>query len=124
MFKLEINASIASRTANEIRNQKEQLRRQLFIKAVQDSLDKIVGYISKAADNGNFVTFVPYAHEEPEFTGDIEQPVVMTEDVMDEVKTVLIEGGYEVKINNKVGSNELKISWPDPREEEEEDGCR
>jgi hypothetical protein len=48
----------------------------------------------------------------------------MAEDVMDEVKRVLVEGGYEVKINNRVGSNELKISWPDPREEEEEDGCR
>ena len=126
MFKLEINATTASKTAAAVRAEKEQREKELFNKQIQTALDGITQYIIKAVDAGLFETVVPYVNQEPEFTGDVEPPIIMTDEACHEVKLLLRhEGGYEVSaIKNKVGSLELKITWPDPREEEEEDGCK
>ena len=125
MFKLEVNAAVASKTAVAVRAEKEQKEKELFNKQVQSALDGITQYIIKAADAGVFEVNVPYVNQEPEFTGDVEPPVIMTNKVLYEVKLVLQNGGYEVStIKNKVGTLELEISWPDPREEEDDDSTK
>ena len=112
MFKLQINAQDASKTASMVREQKAEKERELFKKQVQETLDAIVQFIIKAADAGEFETVVSYVSKEPEYIG--EDDLVIPSNVLREVKNTLRDGNYEVKDNNK----ELKISWPDPEDDD------